>query len=238
MTGAASGIGAATARAAAADGWAVCVNYRNREDEARRLVAEIEAAGGPAFSVRADTSRPTEIEAMFAAVDERFGRVDGLVNNAGMIGWEGRVDSSEPEALTRLWGTNITGYFVCAAEAVRRMSNASGGPGGKIVNVSSQAGRTGGKPGRVHYAASKGAVDSFTKGLAREVAGEGIRVNGVAPGLIITDLHTPFGGPPTTTGVPLGRAGTPEEVAAAIIWLLSDASSFVTGAIVEVGGGA
>lgn len=238
ITGAASGIGAATARAAAAHGWAVCVNYRSRENEARRLVSEIEAGGAPAFAIRADTSKPSEITAMFAAVDSRFGRIDGLVNNAGMIGWEGRVESSTPDSLARLWETNVTGYFICAAEAVRRMSNAQGGRGGAIVNVSSLAGRTGGKPGRVHYAASKGAIDAFTKGLAREVAGEGIRVNGVAPGLIATDLHAPFGGPPAATGVPLGRAGTADEVAAAIIWLLSDASSFIAGATIEVGGGA
>jgi len=237
VTGAAGGIGAATARAAAASGFAVCINYRSRAGEAARLAAEIEASGAPALAVGADTADPAAVAAMFLAIDRRFGRIDALVNNAGTIGWEGRVAAAEPAALARLWAVNVTGYFVCAREAIRRMSTAHGGAGGAIVNVSSLAGRSGGKPGRVHYAASKGAVDAFTKGLAREVAGEGIRVNGVAPGLIATELHQAFGGTPAATAIPLGRAGTADEAAAAILWLLSDQAAYVAGASIEVGGG-
>ncbi len=238
ITGAGGGIGAATARQAAAAGFAVCLNHRGTNSIVEELVVELTTTGASAMTVRADIGDPDAIDAMFRDIDAHFGRLDALVNNAGVIGWEGSVADVVAGDLARLWATNVTGYFLCAREAVRRMSISKGGRGGVIVNVSSLAARTGGKPGRVHYAASKGAIDAFTRGLAREVAGEGIRVNAVAPGLIETGIHASIGKSlPQANGIPLGRSGRADEVAAAIIWLMSDQASYVAGANLEIGGG-
>jgi len=240
VTGASRGIGAAVARRAGEAGCTVCVNYRERADKAGEVVARIEAAGGRAAPFQADVSVEDDVVRLFAEIDARFGPPDALVNNAGVM-IANRVVDMDADMLNRLWATNVTGCFLCAREAIRRMSTRSGGSGGAIVNVSSIAGKKGGRGERVHYAASKGAVNTMTIGLAAEVAAEGIRVNAVLPGLIDTDLHLPFGGKTRVDRIgptiPLGRAGNPDDVAAAVMWLLSDEASFITGALLEVGGG-
>lgn len=241
VTGGSRGIGAATARLAAAAGWRVAVNYVADAGAAERLVAEIAASGGDAFAVRGDVGEERDVVAMFAAVDARFGRLDGLVNNAGVVAPKSRVDAMDAERILRVMRINVVGSMLCAREAVRRMSTARGGAGGAIVNVSSIA-ATLGSPGEyVDYAASKGAVDAFTIGLAREVAAEGIRVNAVRPGIIDTEIHASGGQPGRVAAlrgtVPMQREGKAEEIARAILWLLSDDASYSTGAILNASGG-
>jgi NAD(P)-dependent dehydrogenase (short-subunit alcohol dehydrogenase family) len=240
VTGGSRGIGAATAVLAAANGYAVAVNYHSHRRDADAVVAAIGAAGGRAVAIGADVADEAEIIRLFGVVDEELGPLEVLVNNAGIVGSYGRVDELDASILARLWAVNITGPFVCAREAIRRMGTDRGGRGGAIVNVSSRAAALGGSGEWVHYAASKGAIDTMTVGLAREVAAQGIRVNGVRPGLVDTDIHD--AAPPgrlerMAPTVPMARAGTPEEVAAAIVWLASPAASYVTGTIVDVTGG-
>jgi NAD(P)-dependent dehydrogenase (short-subunit alcohol dehydrogenase family) len=240
VTGGSRGIGASIARHAGRAGYKVCVNYRERADKAEEVVAAIAAAGGEAKAIRADVSREAEVERLFAEVDAGLGPVTALANNAGIMVAD-LVEDMSADVLNRLWATNITSAFLCAREAIRRMSSRHGGAGGSIVNLSSIAGKKGGRGQRVHYAASKGALNTMTIGLATEVAGEGIRVNAVLPGLIDTDMHEPWGGKKRieTIGptIPVGRAGVPDDVAAAVLWLMSDQAGFVTGELLEVGGG-
>jgi NAD(P)-dependent dehydrogenase (short-subunit alcohol dehydrogenase family) len=242
VTGGSRGIGAAVCRLGAAAGYAVCVNYATDQRAASAVVDDIAAAGGKAIAVRADCGREDEILRLFETVDEALGPVTALVNNAAMLGGERKVSDAEAAHLARLWALNITGSYLCARESVRRMAISQGGAGGAIVNLSSQAARSGGRYLTAHYATSKGAISSFTLALAKEVAKDGIRVNAVLPGLIDTDFQAP-----TVTGAglhaaaasaaALGRAGRPEEVAEAILWLLSDKGSYVTGLLMDVNGG-
>lgn len=241
VTGGARGIGAATVRLAAARGYAVCINYLENAAAAEALVAEIEAAGGRALAVRADVARAEQVEAMFAACERAFGPVTALVNNAGLTGPISRLEDADPETMARVVEVNLLGVLLCCRAAVRRMSKRRGGPGGAIVNLSSGA-ATLGSPGEyVWYAASKGAVDSATIGLAREVAAEGIRVNAVAPGMVDTEIHAASGDATKLQRIgnatPIGRPATPEEVAAPILWLLSDEARYVVGEILRVAGG-
>jgi NAD(P)-dependent dehydrogenase (short-subunit alcohol dehydrogenase family) len=241
VTGGSRGIGAAVAKSAAANGFFVAVNFERAEAAANAVVREIVSGGGHACAIQADVGRETDILRLFETAERELGPVRALVNNAGITGGFARVDSIDADATSRMLRVNVLGTMLCSREAVRRMSTARGGVGGAIVNISSLAARTGGSGEWVHYAASKGAIDSFTIGLAREVANEGIRVNAVAPGLIDTDLHVANGAPdrmqrlaPT---IPMQRPGTAEEVAAGVVWLLSPAASYTTGAILEIGGG-
>lgn len=241
VTGGGRGIGAAIARLAAARGFAVAVNYRHDTNAAEAVVAAIRASGGQAVAIQADVAREPEVLRLFAAAEEALGPIGALVNNAGITGGFARVEEVAAATVEAVLAANVAGPILCAREAVRRMSTRRGGGGGAIVNISSLAARTGGSGEWVHYAASKGAIDSFTIGLAREVAAEGIRVNAVAPGLISTDIHAAAGAPDRPArlapAIPMRRPGTPEEVAEAVLWLLSPASSYVTGTILEVGGG-
>ncbi|MFD7903751.1 SDR family oxidoreductase [Kitasatospora sp. NPDC059747] len=241
VTGAGRGIGAATALLAARRGHHVCVNYRADEASADAVVAAIRAEGGTSVAVRADVTRTAEVERLFATVDAELGPLTGLVNNAGTLERQCRLEDLDEERLNRIWAANITGPFLCAAQAVRRMSTRHGGRGGAVVNVSSAASRLGSPNEYVDYAAAKGAVDSMTRGLALEVAAEGIRVNAVRPGLIHTGIHALGGEPGRVDRVgptlPMGRGGRPEEVAETILFLLSPASSYMTGAFLDVAGG-
>jgi len=241
VTGASRGIGAATARIAAERGYAVCVNYRQNAAAAAGVVADIEKAGGRAIAVAGDMSSEQDVVNLFKTSDAELGMLKVLVNNAGVIDVQSRVEDYTLERLQRMFATNITGVFLCAREAVRRMSTKRGGAGGSIVNVSSAAARLGGPNEYVDYAASKGAMDSMTIGLSKEVATEGIRVNAVRPGLIYTDIHASGGEPGRVDrlkeGVPMQRGGEPEEVARVILWLASDDSSYTTGSLVECSGG-
>jgi NAD(P)-dependent dehydrogenase (short-subunit alcohol dehydrogenase family) len=241
VTGASSGIGAATASLAARRGYAVCVNYRQQSEKAAGVVRAIESEGGRAVAVQADVSLESDVVRLFEAADRQLGRLTALVNNAATLEQQMRLDSMDSARLQRVFATNAIGPILCAREAVRRMSTRYGGAGGSIVNVSSGAARSGSPGEYVDYAASKGAMDTMTIGLAREVAEEGIRVNGVRPGFIYTDMHARGGEPGRVdrvkTLVPMQRGGQPEEVAAAILWLLSDEASFVTGSILDVAGG-
>ena len=241
VTGASRGIGAATARLAAARGYAVCVNYHRRADLAAQVVADIVRGGGRALAVGADIADETAVVRLFDEAAAGLGAIGGLVNNAGILETQMRVADMDAARLDHILHTNVTGAFLCAREAVRRMSTARGGNGGSIVNVSSAASRLGSPGEYVDYAASKAAIDTLTIGLAQEVAGEGIRVNAVRPGVIYTDIHA-SGGEPNRVDrvkafVPMKRGGQPEEVARAILWLLSDEASFTTGAILDVAGG-
>lgn len=241
VTGGSRGIGAATARLAAARGYRVCLSYRSNEAAARTVVADIERSGGEAIAVAADVAREADVVRLFEAVDARLGRLDALVNNAGILEQQTTVLNIDADRLQRVLATNVTGAFLCAREAVRRMSTKRGGAGGAIVNVSSMAARLGSPGEYVDYAASKGAVDSMTIGLAREVAAEGIRVNAVRPGVIYTDIHASGGEPGRVdrvrSAVPMQRGGTAEEVARAILWLLSGEASYSTGTFIDVSGG-
>lgn len=241
ITGASQGIGAAVARGAAAQGYAVCVNYRHSAAKAQAVVDEIRRVGAKAISVQADVSSEREVASLFNAIDQQLGPVTALVNNAGVLEQQARLEDIETDRLQRIFATNVFGSFYCCRQAVRRMSRRHGGAGGTIVNVSSAASRLGSPGEYVDYAASKGAVDSLTTGLAREVAGEGIRVNAVRPGFIYTDMHASGGEPGRVdrikASLPMGRGGQPEEVAEAILWLSSPASSYVTGSFMELAGG-
>lgn len=241
ITGASRGIGAATAILAAERGYRVCVNYLNNRSAAEDIVHKINSRGGEAFAIGADVSSEAGVMNLFESVDKQPGDLAALVNNAGILQQQMRVETMNAERINRVMRTNVTGCFMCAREAVRRMSTSLGGKGGAIVNVSSAASRLGGPGEYVDYAASKGAVDSLTIGLAAEVAGEGIRVNAVRPGIIYTDIHASGGEPDRVervkSGVPMRRGGQPEEVAQAILWLLSDAASYTTGSFIEVTGG-
>ncbi|MBZ9773127.1 SDR family oxidoreductase [Mesorhizobium sp. CO1-1-8] len=241
VTGGGRGIGAAICRLGSKAGYRVAVNYASNKTAADALVAEIKAAGGEAFAVKGDVGKESDIVAMFGAVDRAYGRLDAFVNNAGIVDVKARVDEMDVARLERMMRVNVVGSFVCAREAVKRMSTRHGGSGGSIVNISSAA-ATLGSPGEfVDYAASKGAIDTFTIGLAREVALEGIRVNAVRPGLIETDIHASGGQPDRIERfrdiLPMKRAGTADEVAGAVLYLLSDAASYTTGAILNVSGG-
>lgn len=241
VTGASRGIGAATALLAAQRGYAVCVNYRNDRAAAGTVVDRIKASGGRAIAVAADVSIESEVMRLFETCDRSLGPLTALVNNAGILEAQRRVEDMDAARLQRVFATNVYGAFICAREAVRRMSIKRGGSGGAIVNVSSAASRIGSAGEYVDYAASKGAVDTLTIGLAKEVAEEGIRVNAVRPGIIYTDIHASGGEPGRVdrvkASVPMKRAGTAEEVARAILWLLSGEASFTTGSFVEVAGG-
>jgi NAD(P)-dependent dehydrogenase (short-subunit alcohol dehydrogenase family) len=241
VTGGSRGIGAATALIAGRSGYAVCVNYLKNKTAAKQIVAEIKADGGRAILVGADISQEEEVMELFRTVDKRLGKISALVNNAGILEKKMRIEDMDAARLNRVFLTNITGSFLCAREAVKRMSTKNGGNGGAIVNVSSAAARLGSAGEYVDYAASKGAIDTFTRGLAQEVAEEGIRVNAVRPGVIDTDIHASGGEPGRVerikASIPLKRGGRPEEVARAIMWLLSSESSYTTGALLEVSGG-
>jgi len=243
ITGASRGIGAATARLAAQRGWDVVVNYANAEAAARSVAADVEAAGRRAVIVRGDVANPADIEAIFAAADA-LGTLKGLFNNAGHVAGMGRVDQLDAAGLTRLFAVHVVGSMLCAAAAVRRMSTlhgGSGGSGGAIVNMSSAASKIGAPGQYVDYATAKGAIDTFTLGLAMEVAGEGVRVNAVRPGIIDTEIHAAAGDPDRiariAASLPMKRAGTAEEVANSVLWLLSPEASYVTGASISIGGG-
>jgi NAD(P)-dependent dehydrogenase (short-subunit alcohol dehydrogenase family) len=241
ITGASRGIGAAVARLIASQGSPVVVNYATARAAAEAVVAEIRSGGGKAVPLRADVRSENDIVRMFETARSEFGAIGGLVNNAGITGGFARADEVKQEALEDVLRVNVTGLILCCREAVKHMSLRHGGKGGAIVNISSLVARTGGAGEWIHYAASKGAVNSFTIGLAREVADEGIRVNAVAPGLIATDLHAANGRPERphqmAPAIPMKRAGSVEEVAAGVAWLLSDAASYTTGTILEIGGG-
>ena len=241
VTGGGRGIGAATARLASQRGYAVCVNYLRNREAAEGVVAAIAKAGGRAIAVAGDVANEGDVIRMFDEAQSRLGRVTALVNNAGILERQIRLDEMEAERFTRVFATNITGAFLCAREAVRRMSKRHGGHGGAIVNVGSAASRLGSPGEYVDYAASKGAIDSFTIGLAKEVAEEGIRVNAVRPGVIYTEIHASGGEAERVdrvkAGVPMKRGGRPEEVARAILWLLSDEASYSTGAFIDITGG-
>jgi NAD(P)-dependent dehydrogenase (short-subunit alcohol dehydrogenase family) len=245
VTGGGRGIGAATSLLCAQRGWAVAVNYARDAAAAEAIVAAVRAGGGRAVALQADVADDAQVTAMFARLDRELPPLAGLVNNAGVVDHPARVDAMTPSRLQRMFAINVFGSFFCAREAVRRMSTKTvanrAGRGGAIVNVSSAAARLGGWGQYVDYAAAKGAIDTFTIGLAKEVAAEGIRVNAVRPGIIATDIHASGGAPDRAQQmaplVPMQRAGSAEEVAAAIVWLLGDESSYTTGAIVDVTGG-
>jgi NAD(P)-dependent dehydrogenase (short-subunit alcohol dehydrogenase family) len=241
ITGASRGIGAATARLAATRGFSVAVNYRQSQQAASEVVRDVERAGGRAVAIAADASSEADIVRMFDACDRALGPVTALVNNAGILETQMRVETMDAARLHRIFSTNVVGPFICSREAVRRMSTTHGGRGGAIVNISSGAARLGAAGEYVDYAASKGAIETFTLGLAREVAEEGIRVNCVRAGYIYTEIHASGGEPNRVdrvkANVPMKRGGQPEEVARAILWLLSDESSFTTASFVDVTGG-
>lgn len=241
VTGASGGIGAAVARQLARAGHAICAHYGGNRDAAEALVAALRQEGARAIACPAEISDAAAVEALFERASRELGPLRGLVNNAGITGPAGRLEQLEPAALRQVLEVNVVGSFLCSQAAVRRMSTRHGGQGGAIVNVSSRAAVLGGADNWIHYAASKGAVDSMTVGLAIEVAREGIRVNAVRPGIIATDIHAKAGlgdRLERMAGViPLGRVGTPGEVAETVVWLLSDAARYVTGAVVDVGGG-
>lgn len=241
ITGASRGIGAACALLAAERGYRVCVNYRSDAQAADEVVATVVAAGGSAFALQADVSIEAEVVSMFERIDARYGYLDALVNNAGILDRQMRVEQMDAARINRILATNVTGPFLCAREAVRRMSTRHGGRGGAIVNLSSRAAVLGSSGEYVDYAASKAALDVLTLGLSKEVGLEGIRVNGVRPGLIETGMHATGGEPGRVrrlqSSVPMGRGGQAAEVARAVLWLLSDEASYTTGSFIDVSGG-
>lgn len=241
VTGASRGIGAAVAELAAQSGWSVAVNFVRGEVEAHAVVARIVSSGGQALAIQGDVGREEDVVRLFETAERELGPICGLVNNAAITGGFARVESVTSKALDEVMRVNVSGSILCAREAVRRMSSRQGGSGGAIVNISSRASETGSPGEWVHYAASKGAIDTFTVGLAREVATEGIRVNAVSPGLIETGIHAANGAPDRPQrlvgSIPMGRVGKPEEVAQAVVWLLSESASYTTGAILNAGGG-
>ncbi|WP_413723925.1 SDR family oxidoreductase [Sodalis sp. RH16] len=241
ITGGDRGIGRATALCLANRGHKVCIGYRTREDCAHEVVENILHAGGTAIAVRADISQEEQVEALFQQIDKDLGPISGLVNNAGMLMLQASIEEVNEHRLATLFATNVSGSFLCAREAVKRMAFRHGGQGGAIVNVSSAASRLGSPHEYVDYAASKGAIDTLTIGLSLEVAGQGIRVNAVRPGFIYTDMHADGGEASRVDRVkdslPMKRGGQPEEVAQAIVWLLSDEASYVTGSFIDLAGG-
>ncbi|MGX8011220.1 SDR family oxidoreductase [Mesorhizobium sp. ORM8.1] len=241
VTGGSRGIGAAICRQASRAGYRVAINYASNQVAAEALVAELKAGGGDAFAVKGDVGNEADVVAMFEAVDSAYGRLDAFVNNAGIVDARARVDEMSAARVERMMRINVVGSFLCAREAVKRMSTRHGGKGGAIVNISSIAARLGGPGEYVDYAASKGAIDTFTIGLAREVAGEGVRVNAVSPGIIDTEIHASGGQPGRAERlrgiIPLQRPGKTEEIANAVLWLLSDEASYAVGANLELGGG-
>ena len=241
VTGGSRGIGAATARLAAARGYDICINFRSNKDAASRVVSDVEAAGRRAIAVPADVSVEADVVRLFETCDRELGRLDALVNNAAILEKQMRLDAMDAARLTRVMSTNVVGPFLCAREAVKRMSTKYGGRGGAIVNVSSGASRLGSPNEYIDYAASKGALDTMTTGLAKEVAQEGIRVNAVRAGHVYTELHASGGEPDRVERVKhlvaMKRGGQPEEIARAILWLLSGEASFTTGAFLDVAGG-
>ena len=241
VTGGSRGIGAATALLAAQRGYAVCVNYLHNRTAAEKIVRDIARVGGQAIAVAADVASEPDVKRLFETVDRELGCLSALVNSAGILETQTRLDGIDAARLHRIFATNVIGSFICSREAVRRMSTRHGGEGGGIVNVSSRASQIGSPGEYIDYAASKGAVDSLTIGLAKEVAEEGIRVNAVRPGFIYTDMHASGGEPNRVDRVkqfaPMKRGGTAEEVASAILWLLSEEASYTTGAFIDVSGG-
>jgi len=241
ITGASRGIGAATARRAAAAGWDVAINYARDAAAADGVAAEVRALGRRALTVAADVADEAAVLAMFARIDAELGPLVGLVNNAGVVDMKARLDEMDVARWQRMWAINLTGPLLCAREAVRRMSTRHGGTGGAIVNLGSAAARLGSPGLYIDYAMSKGAIDTFTHGLALEVAAEGIRVNAVRPGMIDTDIHTTSGDRnrphAAASSIPMQRPGTADEIAAAVVWLLSADASYTTGAILDVSGG-
>jgi NAD(P)-dependent dehydrogenase (short-subunit alcohol dehydrogenase family) len=241
VTGGSRGIGAAVAIIAAQRGYAVAVNYASNEKAAAQVVEQITKAGGDAFSIQGDIAIETDIMKMFNAIDARWGRLDALINNAGIVDVKARVDEMSVERLNKMFTTNVVGSFLCAREAIKRMSKKYQGDGGVIVNLSSAAARLGSPSEYVDYASSKGAIDTMTIGLSKELAAEGIRVNAVRLGLIDTDIHASGGQPDRVerfvSMIPMQRGGTAAEVANTEMWLVSDEASYVTGALIDVGGG-
>ncbi len=241
ITGASRGIGAETARIAAGRGYALCLNYHRNASAAKRLCRELTEQGHEAITVGANVADETEVEAMFEAIDSAFGRLDGLVNNAGILETQCDLVDMSAERWRRIFDVNVVGSFVCARAAIRRMSTRFGGNGGSIVNLSSRAADLGAPHEYIDYAAAKGAIDAMTIGLAKELGNEGIRVNAVKPGLIYTDIHADSGEADRVdrlkVHVPMQRGGLPGEVAEAILWLLSDAASYTTGSFIDVSGG-
>ncbi len=241
VTGASQGIGAATATRLAKDGYDVCINYQSNRSLAESLVDELAKYGGKVIAVQADISQESEIEKLFAEIDHQLGLITALVNNVGIVAPKTTIENMTAERINRLLQTNVTSHFLCCREAVKRMAKKHGGNGGAIVNVSSIASRIGGAGEYIDYAASKGAVDSLTLGLAQEVVGEGIRVNCVRPGLINTDIHANNGEPQRIARIvpiiPMKRAGTADEIANAVAWLLSDEASYMTGSFIDISGG-
>jgi NAD(P)-dependent dehydrogenase (short-subunit alcohol dehydrogenase family) len=241
ITGGSDGIGAVTAQLAAGQGYTVCINYRQNQEGAQAVVQRIEQAGGKAFAFQADVSDEAPVEKMFRNIDQQVGRLTALVNNAGIIESQSRLVDMSAARLQRAFATNVIGSFLCAREAIKRMSLKNNGSGGGIVNVSSAASKHGAAFEYIDYAATKGALDTMTLGLSKEVADEGIRVNTVRPGIIYTAIHAKAGDPTRVDRkkdmIPMKRGGQPEEVARAILWLLSDEASYVTGALLDVSGG-
>ena len=241
ITGASRGIGAATARLAAGQGYRVVINYQRNREAAETLVESIVTAGGEALAVQADVADEAQVRRLFTEIDAHFGRLDVLVNNAGMLEQQMRLEHMSLERWQRVFATNVYGSFLCSREAIARMSTRQGGRGGVIVNVSSIAARLGAPEEYIDYAAAKGAVDSMTVGLAKELAGDGIRVNAVRPGVIDTEIHASGGEPQrvarVAASIPLGRGGRADEVAEAILWLASEQASYTTGSLLDVSGG-